>query len=183
MTGDPSWVRGPIRPRVATSTDVQGGLTDEEIADVRRRALPVIAAYRDAGCVPHSLPPDLLQEMMDFLACKPVEGSKLAMFFEDMQFDGTDPRAVQWGPEVPDERKAATHVVVVGCGESGILAPIQPSAARGRIEIRGGRKRREGQRKTNGQRSEPTNPRRCWCVEKRPRRGVPETSETTSKLS
>jgi 4-hydroxyacetophenone monooxygenase len=67
--------------------------------------------------------------MMAFLACKPVEGSMSAMFFEDMQFDGADGRAVSWGDEVPPEVKAAAHVVVIGCGESGILAGIRLAQA------------------------------------------------------
>ena len=129
MTGDPSWIRGPYRPSVASSSEFQGGLTQEELAEARRRALPVIAAYRDGGCIPRTLEPDVLQELMEFLAGRPLDGSKLAMFFEDMQFDGADGRAVSWGPEVPDDVKATTHVVVVGCGESGILAGIRLSQA------------------------------------------------------
>ena len=54
MTGDPSWIRGDIRPRVAMSLDIQSGIPAEEQAEVRRRALPVIAAYRDGGCQPQS---------------------------------------------------------------------------------------------------------------------------------
>lgn len=60
MTGEPSWVRGPIRPRAASSNEIQGGLLADELAELRRLALPAIASYRDGGCVPHSLPPDLL---------------------------------------------------------------------------------------------------------------------------
>ena len=52
MTGDPSWVRGDIQPNVGMSLDIQGGMSEEDMAEVRRRALPVIAAYRDGGCVP-----------------------------------------------------------------------------------------------------------------------------------
>ena len=36
-------------------TDLHGGLDEEERADVRRRAVPAIAAYRDGGC--DSAPP------------------------------------------------------------------------------------------------------------------------------
>ncbi len=52
MTGDPSWIRGDIVPRYSQSLDVQSGIPAEERADLARRALPVIAAYRDGGCVP-----------------------------------------------------------------------------------------------------------------------------------
>ena len=56
MSGDPSWCRGDIRPRAAVSLDIQSGLSEEDKAEVRRRALPVIAAYRDGGCQPVELP-------------------------------------------------------------------------------------------------------------------------------
>src|SRR4029079_1542757 len=51
MTGDPSWIRGDIWPRADSLIDFQGGLTGAELAEVRAKALPAIAAYRDAGCV------------------------------------------------------------------------------------------------------------------------------------
>jgi 4-hydroxyacetophenone monooxygenase len=131
MTGDPSWVRGTARPRVALASEVQGRMPEDEQADVRRRALPAIAAYRDGGCHPVALSRDLLHEMMEFLGCKPIEAGSLLedMFFEDMQFDGGDSLAVTWGDEVPDDVKAANPVVVIGCGLSGILAGIRLTQA------------------------------------------------------
>ena len=45
---------------VPSSVDFQCGMTPDEQADVRRRALPVVAAYRDGGCEPPELPPELL---------------------------------------------------------------------------------------------------------------------------
>jgi len=131
MTGDPSWVRGPIRPRIALAAEHQGRIPEDELADVRRRALPAIAAYRDGGCRPHDLSRDVLHEMMEFIGCKPIErGSALEeMFFEDMQFDGADSMAITWGDEVPAEAKAGCHVIVIGCGLSGILAGIRLTQA------------------------------------------------------
>ena len=129
MTGDPSWVRERALPQMPSSLDYQCGLTADEQADVRRRAVPVIAAYRDRGCEPVELSDDLLHEMMSFLACKPVVGRLAAMMFEDMQFTGADSRAITWGDEIPADVKAASRVVVIGCGESGILAGIRLSQA------------------------------------------------------
>jgi 4-hydroxyacetophenone monooxygenase len=51
------------------------------------------------------------------------------MLLEDMQFDGTDRRAITWGAEIPADVKAAAPVIVIGCGESGILAGIRLSQA------------------------------------------------------
>ena len=68
MTGDPSWVRERALRQVPSSLDYQCGLTAEEQEDIRRRAVPVIAAYRDGGCEPVVLSDELLHEMMAFLA-------------------------------------------------------------------------------------------------------------------
>ncbi len=129
MTGDPSWIRGPIKPRVAISLEFQSRMSGEERAEIRRRALPAIAAYRDAGCRPHPLSHELLREMMEFLGCAPVHGALEGMFFDDLQFDGADSQAIAWGTEVSDAAKAASPVVVIGCGESGILAGIRLTQA------------------------------------------------------
>jgi 4-hydroxyacetophenone monooxygenase len=125
MTGDPSWIRGDIQPRHAVSMDVQGGIPADEQAEVRRRALPAIAEYRDGGCMPHELPRDLLLEMMAFLGRQPVGGRLAGLFFDDLQFDGGDTNAITWGEEIPDGVKQESPVVVVGCGLAGILAGIR----------------------------------------------------------
>jgi 4-hydroxyacetophenone monooxygenase len=129
MTGDPSWIRERSLPAVPLATDYQGGLSAEEQAEIRARALPVVAAYRDAACKPHDLPDDVLREMMAFCATRPLPERLAGMFFEDMQFGGADSRAITWGDEIPADVKAAAPVVVIGCGLSGILAGIRLSQA------------------------------------------------------
>jgi 4-hydroxyacetophenone monooxygenase len=129
MTGDPSWIRDRRLPLLASSLDLQCGLTAAELGEVRRQALPAIRAYRDGGCEPRELSREVLREMMSWLAGKCLEGRIVPMFFEDMQFDGADSRAIAWGEEVTDEVKAGAHVVVIGCGLSGILAGIRLSQA------------------------------------------------------
>src|SRR5580704_17006120 len=74
MSGDLSWVRGDIQPNVGMSLDIQGGMSAGDMEEVRRRAIPAIAAYRDGGCVPAQLSRDTLQEIMRFLGRRPVEG-------------------------------------------------------------------------------------------------------------
>jgi 4-hydroxyacetophenone monooxygenase len=129
MTGDPSWIRGSLKPPLANSLDFQSGMAPETLAEVRRLAVPVIASYRDGGCEPHQLSRELLQEMMEVLGCRPVEGSLQGMFFDDLQFDGADSNAVSWGQEVAAEVRDASPVIVIGCGESGILAGIRLAQA------------------------------------------------------
>ncbi|HEX4126193.1 MAG TPA: NAD(P)/FAD-dependent oxidoreductase [Acidimicrobiales bacterium] len=125
MTGDPSWVRGEIQPNVGMSLDIQGGMSEEDMAEVRRRALPAIAAYRDGGCIPVELSQDLLREMMGFLGRRPVEGRLAGLLLDDLQFDGGDSGQITWGDEVSEVQRAASLVVVIGCGMSGILAGIR----------------------------------------------------------
>jgi 4-hydroxyacetophenone monooxygenase len=125
MTGDPSWIRGAIRPRVAVNSDVQSGIPADEQEDVRRRALPAVAAYRDAGCIPTTPSRELLGEMMGFIGCRPVEGSLAGLFFDDLQFEGGDSGEISWGHEMTGSAREGSPVVVIGCGLGGILAGIR----------------------------------------------------------
>ncbi len=129
MTGDPSWIRGDIKPRVAISLEFQSGIPEAEQAEIRRRALPVVAAYRDGGCVPHRLSHELLLEMMEFLGCRTLTDTLEGMFFDDLQFDGADSGEIVWDPPVPEQARDASPVIVIGCGESGILAGIRLAQA------------------------------------------------------
>jgi 4-hydroxyacetophenone monooxygenase len=130
VTGDPSWIRSELRPHVSMLNDYQGSMTAQEMAAARRWALPAILAYRDAGC---ELPPapsdELIREMMAFLACTPVDDDVVPMFLEDLHLDGADARAITWADEIPDAVRADAHVVVIGCGESGLLAGLRLAQA------------------------------------------------------
>ena len=56
MTGDPSWIRDvSLREHAERRSTCRAVSTTSELADVRRRAVPAIAAYRDGGCIPHEL--------------------------------------------------------------------------------------------------------------------------------
>jgi 4-hydroxyacetophenone monooxygenase len=130
LTGDPSWIRGDLRPRASALNDYQGSMTEDDMAEARRRALPAIAAYRDGGCVLPSPPSDeLVVEMMSFLACAPVPEEVVPMFVEDLHLDGADAGAITWRDEIPDDVRADAHVVVIGCGEAGLLAGIRLAQA------------------------------------------------------
>ena len=129
MTGDASWIRGPRRPRMAGPALLQGEMPPEEQAAIRKEALPVIVDYRDAGCHPHELPRELLREMMEFLACKPMSPRLSELFFFDLQFDGADSAAITWGDDIDDAVKADSPVVVIGAGMAGIQAGIRLAQA------------------------------------------------------
>lgn len=95
MTGDPSWIRGEIRPQGLFLNEVQGFMDEETKARVRAEALDVIRAYRDGGCqLPPPPDPDLVQEMMAWLVCEAVPDEYVPMMLEELDLDGTDPRRV-----------------------------------------------------------------------------------------
>ncbi len=125
MTGDPSWIRGDLRPNGLFLNEVQGFMDENTKSDVRTQALDVIRAYRDGGC---RLPPPpsaaLIQEMMSWLVCEPVPDEYVPMMMEELDLDGTDPRKVDWSG-IDDEACADLPVVIVGCGMSGLLAGVR----------------------------------------------------------
>jgi 4-hydroxyacetophenone monooxygenase len=126
LTGDPGWVRSDIRPAGLFLNEYQGYLDDATKAEARRRALPAIAAYRDGGCVlPPPPAPEVLREMMSFLACQDVDPAVVPMFVTDLHLDGADSGAITWGAEIPEATRADAPVIVVGCGEAGVLAGIR----------------------------------------------------------
>ena len=122
ITGDPRFVRD-FKPAGIFLNEVQGFMSEEDKARARAEALPVITDYRDRGCPELApLPPELVKEMMDWAVCESVPDNYLPLLAEEMDLDGVDPRRP--APLDPD-RAAELSVVVIGCGESGILAGIR----------------------------------------------------------
>jgi 4-hydroxyacetophenone monooxygenase len=123
ITGDASFVRGPIRPHEFIMNEFQGKLTDDEKSALRGDALKAICAWRDAGCPPGPpLDPDLLRELMDWIACERVPEDYAAMFVEEMDLAGEAPRAIRLSG---DTDATGLSVVIIGCGEAGLLAAIR----------------------------------------------------------
>ena len=125
MSGDPGLIRGELKPAGLFLNEVQGYMSEDDKAAVRKIALEVIADYRDRGCPePEPIGAELLQEMMQWLVCEPVPAEYVPMLLEEMELDGRDVRAGRARPAQPD-----FPVVVVGCGESGLLAGIRLTQA------------------------------------------------------
>ena len=120
MSGDAGLIRGELKPAGLFLNEVQGYMSEADKAAVRKIALEVIADYRDRGCQePEPIGPELLQEMMQWLVREPVPAEYVPMLLEEMELDGTDSRAVLGTPA------DNFPVVVIGCGESGLLAGIR----------------------------------------------------------
>jgi 4-hydroxyacetophenone monooxygenase len=124
MTGDPSLIRGDLKPQGLFLNEVQGYMSEADKARARRVALDVIRDYRDRGCrLPAPPEPTLIREMMSWLVCEEVPEEYVPMMLEEMELDGTDARVV--AIEAPADAKAEFPVVVIGCGQSGLLAGIR----------------------------------------------------------
>ena len=124
MANDPEIIRGRLKPEGLFLNEVQGYMSEDAKAEVRALALEVIRDYRDRGCPePEPISAELLHEMMAWLVCEEVPSEYVPMLLEEMELDGTDARQVN----VPLDAAAreAFPVVVIGCGQSGLLAGIR----------------------------------------------------------
>ncbi len=124
MAGDPEIIRGRLKPEGLFLNEVQGYMSEEAKAEVRALAAKVIRDYRDRGCPePEPISAELLHEMMAWLVCEPVPAEYVPMMLEEMELDGADARRI---PATSDAAaRDAFPVVVVGCGQSGLLAGIR----------------------------------------------------------
>jgi 4-hydroxyacetophenone monooxygenase len=129
MSGDAELIRGRLKPAGLFLNEVQGFMSEEDKAAVRQLALPIIADYRDRGCPePEPVSPQLLLEMMSWIATAPVSPDYVPMLMEEMELDGSDSRRAMPRPSghgAPASSRADFPVVVIGCGESGLLAGIR----------------------------------------------------------
>jgi len=124
MSGDPNLIRGALKPAGLFLNEVQGYMSEEDKAAVRTLALDVIGDYRDRGCPdPEPVGGELLKEMMEWLVCEPVPDEYVPMLLEEMELDGRDSRAVRSAASAA--ARDDFPVVVIGCGESGLLAGIR----------------------------------------------------------
>lgn len=120
ITGDPRFIRDYKQAGLFLN-EVQGFMSEDDKARARAEALPIIAAYRDRGCpVPDPLPPDLVREMLDWAACEYVGEDNLALVLEELDLEGADPRR-----PTTLENTGDFHVIVIGAGESGVLAGVR----------------------------------------------------------
>ncbi len=122
ITGDPRFIRD-FKQMGIFLNEVQGFMSEDDKARARAEALSVITEYRDRGCPePPPLDPELIREMLDWAACEHVPDDYLALVSEELDLDGVDPRRPA---PLPVDRAAELPVLVVGCGESGILAGVR----------------------------------------------------------
>ena len=103
-------------------------MSEQDQAAARKLAFDVIRDYRDRGCPePGPIDAQALKRMMDWLVCADVPGEYVPMMLEEMELDGRDSRVTVF--ESSAEARAEFPVVVVGCGQSGLLAAIRMQEA------------------------------------------------------
>jgi 4-hydroxyacetophenone monooxygenase len=124
MTGDLGLICGRLKPAGLFLNEVQGYMSEADKAEVRAVALDVIRDYRDAGCPePRPITAGELHEMMRWLVCEEVPAEYVPMLLEEMELSGEDDRRVPIAG-TPEQRERFP-VVVIGCGQSGLLAGIR----------------------------------------------------------
>lgn len=124
MTGDLTLLEELPRPFMLIAMDLQGGMSETDKQTVRERAFEVIRDYRDRGC-PAPFVPDAEQTrvMLDVISAGQVTEEYLDYIAADLRFSDADQR----GPALAStpRQRGKFPVVVIGCGEAGLLAGIK----------------------------------------------------------
>lgn len=128
MTGDIGLLDELPRPFALIAMDLQGAMSEPDKDAIRERAFDVIRDYRDRGCPPPFVPdPRQMRVMFDAISAGTVTEQYVDYVAADLRFTDAD----QDGPVLkssPNQR-ADFPVVVIGCGEAGLLAGIKLKAA------------------------------------------------------
>ena len=123
LSGDINLIRGEIRPNTRNLGDRTYGISEEQQAIVRKQALEFLKNYRDMGS---PLPPipsmDQVREMMDFLVGESLPEDYGKFLVAELSLNGEDAFGQPGIQNIPDEKRQAFHVVIIGSGMSGILA-------------------------------------------------------------
>ena len=123
LTGDVELLRGDIRVDHSRARDLQCGISTEQQAIVRTRALEVLADYRDRGCpAPPRLATESLREILRFITGQELDEDCVRFLIEESEFENDDAYGVGGFDTIPADIRHRFHVVVVGAGMSGLLA-------------------------------------------------------------
>lgn len=128
MTGDLGILERLPRPYMLIAMDLQGGMSEPDKQLVRDKAFEVAREYRDRGCPPPFVPDEhQLRTMLDVITGGQVGDELVDYIAADLRVTDAD----QKGPPLASSarQRAEFPVVVIGCGEAGLLAGIKLKAA------------------------------------------------------
>ena len=122
LTGDLSLLKDHLRPDPFMLSMPQGGLTEEQQAEIRELAFGALVRFRDAGSVPAPIPDDdVLLRIMEYSVGGAAMAEYLPLLEEELAYRGEDRRAPGWTmDEIAPGR--TFEVVIIGAGMSGVLA-------------------------------------------------------------
>lgn len=123
VTGDPSIIRGDIRPVPDLFGYDEDGLSDADREAIRARAFEILRQYRDRGAAPPpALSRDTIAEIIDFIGGEPPPEGYSDLLAEELDLDFDDPRGAG-GTDLRGLANAAGFkVLIIGAGMCGILA-------------------------------------------------------------
>lgn len=124
MAGGIEVLHGLPHPDMMVANELQGTMSAEAMAIVRDRAFAVICEYRDRGCPPPFEPDQAqLREMVSALTGGDVGDEYVTQIAADLNLGGSDSDMADMQSAVGDRQQYP--VIVIGCGESGLLAGIR----------------------------------------------------------
>ncbi|OBK82092.1 NAD(P)/FAD-dependent oxidoreductase [Mycobacterium sp. 1164985.4] len=128
MTGDMGLLDELPRPYALIAMDLQGAMSEPDKQKVRDRAVAVVRDYRDRGCPPPFVPnAEQMRSMLDVISAGTVTEEFVDYVAADLRFTDAD----QSGPPLASsaQQRQDFPVVVIGCGEAGLLAGVKLKAA------------------------------------------------------
>jgi 4-hydroxyacetophenone monooxygenase len=124
MTGDLTLLDELPGPEMLIAMDLQGAMSEPDKQLVRERAFDVVRDYRDRGCPPPFVPnAEQVPRMLDCVSAGAVSAEHVEYVAADLRLTDAD----QLGPELVSsaDQRSGFPVIVIGCGESGLLAGIK----------------------------------------------------------
>ena len=124
MTGDLGLLDELPRPSVLIAMDLHGAMSEADKQAIRDRAFDVARDYRDRGCPPAFVPDfDQMRVMFDVISGGQITEEYVDYVAADLRFSDAD----QCGPLLTStpQQRSGFPVVVIGCGEAGLLAGIK----------------------------------------------------------
>ena len=120
-TGDLGLLQSDLRPTTISPGAPNGGMTPEQQERAKSLAFDALRKFVDGGAVPAPSSEATVRTITNWIAGADATDEQVRFFYEELQPDGTDPRAPGWRKDP----KIAFSVAIVGAGMSGILSGVR----------------------------------------------------------